>query len=194
LLSVVLIHGISQQYFEMIHTPEIYTQHIVQHSSTLNVILMLDNIFIILYTSMAFFAVKTWSDNAPDFVSIMVNGLISAVALLDFLENFHIYALMQQAKSGIAVTAADISWQAAESMMKWHLAYFAFFLLGFLVPNNRPVEKMLKYALWCWFVPTGVLLYGVTDTIYEVLFQWLRFLNLLSGFVLIFLILRRQST
>jgi hypothetical protein len=193
LLGVVLIHGISQQYFELVHTPEKYTEELVKHSNTLNVIFVLDNIFIILYTSMTLFTIKTLRSNAPSFVAIIAFALISLVGVLDFLENFHIYALMQQAKNGIAASADAISWQAAESMMKWHLAYFAFFMLGFLAPAGNIIEKTLKYSLWFLFVPAGVLVYATIDTKYEALFQWIRYINLLSGFLLIWWIMRNRS-
>jgi hypothetical protein len=193
LLGVVLIHGISQQYFELVHSPEKYTEEIREHSRELNLIFIFDNIFIILYTSMAFFTIKTLRHNAPYFVSVLGYILILAVAILDFLENAHIYTLMHQAKNGLAVSAADINWQSTESLMKWYMAYFAFFMLGFLVPANNLVEKILKYSLWFLFLPIGVLLYAAVDTRYESLFQWLRFINLLSGFVLIWFIMRKMS-
>jgi hypothetical protein len=193
LLAVVQLHGISQQYFEMVHTPEKYTEKIVEHSSALNIIFVLDNIFIILYTSTALFTITIFKSNAASFVPLTGYLLISIVAVLDFVENFHIYALMQQAKEGITVTAEAISWQSAESMLKWHLAYFAFFMLGFLVPSKTMAEKLLKYALWFWFVPSGVLVYATSDTNYANLFQWLRFLNLLSGFLLIWIIMRNKE-
>ena len=78
-------------------------------------------------------------------------------------------------------------------MMKWHLAYFAFFLLGFLIPPKGLVEKLFKYSLWFWFVPTGVLVYAAAGTNYAGLFQWLRYLNLLAGFILIAVIMRKIS-
>jgi hypothetical protein len=193
LLGVVLTHGISQQYFELVHTPEKYTEELVEHSEELNVIFVLDNIFIILYTSMTFFTIKTLRNNVPSFVAIIAFVLILLVAVLDFLENFHIYALMQQAKNGITASAEAISWQCAESMMKWHLAYFAFFMLGFLAPAGNIMEKTLKYSLWFLFVPAGVMVYATVDTAYAALFQWIRFINLLSGFVLIWWIMRTRS-
>jgi hypothetical protein len=190
LLGAVHTNGISQQYFELVHTPEKYTEELVEHSNALNVIFVLDNIFIILYTSMTLFTVKTLSSNAPSFVAISAFVLISLVAALDFIENFHIYALMQQAKNGITVSAEAISWQSAESMLKWHLAYFAFFMLGFLAPAGNIMEKTLKYSLWFLFVPAGVLVYATVGTSYAAAFQWIRYLNLLSGFILICLIMR----
>jgi hypothetical protein len=193
LLAMVHLHGISQQYFELVHTPEKYTEEITEHSRALHIIFVLDNIFIILYTSMAFFTIKTLRKNGPYFVSIITYTLIFCVAILDFLENFHIYALMLQAKSGIAVSAAAIQWQSVESMMKWHLAYFAFFMLGFLMPADNFLQKSLKYSLWFLFVPAGVLVYAVVDTDYAAVFQWIRYINLLSGFILIAIIMKGIS-
>ncbi len=194
LLGVVHLHGISQQYFELVHAPEKYTEELMEHTSELNIIFVLDNIFIILYTCTAFFTIKTVNKNAPSFVSLAAYILIAAVGLLDFLENFHIYSMMQQANGGIAVTAQSIQWQSSESMMKWHLAYLAFFMLGFLMPSKSFIEKLLKYSLLCWFVPTGILVYATVDTLYADLFQWIRYLNLFSGFILISFIMRKINT
>jgi hypothetical protein len=190
LLCTVLIHGISQQYFELVRAPAKYTEEIIEHSRELNLIFVLDNIFIILYTSMACFTIKALRKNAPYFVAVLGYVLIFGVAILDFLENAHIYSLMQQAKNGVAVDASAITWQSAESLMKWYLAYFAFFMLGFLIPAGTMVEKSLKYSLWFLFLPVGVLVYAAVDTQYEALFQWLRFINLLSGFGLIWYVMR----
>jgi hypothetical protein len=194
LLGVVLVYGVSQQYFELVHSPEKYTEELVEHSKALNIIFVLDNIFIILYTSTAFFTIKTVSKNAPSFVSLSAYILIAAVGLLDFLENFHIYSLMQQVNGGITVTAHEIQWQSIESMMKWHLAYFAFFMLGFLMPSKSFIEKLLKYSLLFWFVPTGILVYATVDTKYADLFQWLRYLNLFSGFIMICFMMRKINS
>ena len=194
LLGVVHLHGISQQYFELVHAPEKYTEELMEHTSELNIIFVLDNIFIILYTCTAFFTIKTVNKNAPSFVSLAAYILIAAVGLLDFLENFHIYSMMQQANGGIAVTAQSIQWQSSESMMKWQLAYLAFFMLGFLMPSKSFIEKLLKYSLLCWFVPTGILVYATVDTLYADLFQWIRYLNLFSGFILISFIMRKINT
>lgn len=191
ILMVTHFGGISQQYFEMMRTPEKYTEELVEHSSQLNLILALDNLFIILYMSTAFFAIKTWGTDTTRFIWLTTYALIGAVGLLDFVENFHIYSMLQEAKGGAAVTAQDIQWQSTESMLKWHLAYMGFFLMGFLIPANTATEKMLKYSLWFFFVPTGILVYATTGTLLGVIFQWVRYLNLLSGFVLIFLIMRK---
>jgi hypothetical protein len=192
LLITVLIYGISQQYFEGVHDPTVYTEQLRNNAAALNLIFVLDNIFIVLYTSMALFAVRTWRVNAPAFISRLVFVLMVSVGMLDFLENFHIYALLQQSKTGIPVSEASIRWQSAESMMKWHIAYLAFFLLGFLVPAINVVGKLLKYSLWFLFVPIGVLVYATVDTQYAALFQWLRYGSLLTGFISIGLLMRKD--
>ena len=193
LLAFVHLHGISQQYFEMVHTPEKYTEEITEHHLALDIIFVADNIFIICYISMAFFIIQSLRNNAPSFVSIAAFTAIAAVGLLDFVENFHIYTMMQQALSNVPVTAHDIQWQSTESMLKWHLAYFAFFMLAFLLPAGDRIAKLLKYSLWFWFVPTGILVYGFSGTSCADIFQWIRFLNLLSGFILFFFIMRKRS-
>lgn len=194
LLAVVHLNGISQQYFEMIHSPEKYTKEIVDHSDTLNIIFVLDNLFILLYTATALFAIHTWKANAPSFVGIVAAFLAAAAGILDYAENFHIYTLMEQAKGGIPVDAASIRWQAAESMMKWHLAYAAFFFVGFLIPATDVFSKLFRYSLWGWFSVTGVLVYATADTPYADWFQWIRFLNLLTGFIIISILMRKESS
>jgi hypothetical protein len=192
ILMATHLGGISQQYFEIVRSTEKYTEELLEHASQLNIILALDNAFIILYVSTAFFAIKTWATDAPRFVWITTYVLIALVGLLDFVENFHIYSMLQQVKAGAAITAHDIQWQSTESMLKWHLAYLGFFLMGFLIPANTTAEKMLKYSLWIFFVPTGILVYATIGTHLGMAFQWIRYLNLLSGFVMIYLIMRKN--
>jgi hypothetical protein len=194
LLGVVHWQGVTQQYFELVHTPEKYTAEIVEHYNGLNIIFVLDNIFILLYTCTALFTIHTWKNNAPYFVVVFATALVAIVGVLDYVENFHIYALMQQAKKGLAVAAVDIQWQAAESMLKWHLAYAAFFFMGFLVPVRNALSKMFKYSLWGWFVLSGVLVYAFVDTDYANLFQWIRYINLFTGFIIIFILMRKESS
>jgi hypothetical protein len=191
LLALVLGQGISQQYFELAHAPAIYNEALIAHGRALTGILLIDGAFILLYTATALFAIKTLSAHAPRFVAHLTGGLIIAVALLDMLENSHIYTLLQQVRNGNGATVADIAWQATESMMKWLLAYFAFFMLGFLVPGRNWPEKVLKYSLWFWFAPTGLLVFATAGTAFEQWLQWIRFANLLFGFVLIYLIMKR---
>jgi hypothetical protein len=193
LLGVVHWQGVTQQYFELVHTPEKYSAELVEHYKGLNIIFVLDNIFVLLYTCTALFTIYTWKNNAPSFVVVFATALVAIVGVLDYVENFHIYALMQQAKNGVAITAADIQWQAAESMLKWHLAYAAFFFMGFLVPIYNALSKMFKYSLWGWFVVTGVLVYAFVDTEYENLFQWIRFINLFTGFIMIFILMKKEA-
>lgn len=193
LLAVVHLHGISQQYFEMIHSPEKYTEEIVAHSAKLNIIFVLDNLFILLYISTALFTIHTWKANAPSFVANTAALLAVTAGILDYAENFHIYTLMEQAKDGIPVDAISIRWQAAESMMKWHLAYGAFFLIGFLVPETDWFSKLFRYCLWGWFSVTGILVYAVANTGYADWFQWIRFINLFAGFVIISILMKREK-
>jgi hypothetical protein len=191
ILVVSHLAGTTQQYFEWVHTPEKYTEELLEHAASLNIILALDNAFIILYVSTAFFAIKSWAAEAAPFVGTATHALIAAVGLLDFLENFHIYSMLQEVKAGMAISSHDIQWQCTESMLKWHLAYLGFFLMGFLIPTKTAYEKMLKYSLWFFFVPTGILVYATTNTHLGTIFQWIRNLNLLSGFVLINLIMKK---
>jgi hypothetical protein len=193
LLGVVHWQGVTQQYFELVHTPEKYSAELVEHYKGLNIIFVLDNIFVLLYTCTALFTIYAWKNNAPSFVVLFATALVAIVGVLDYVENFHIYALMQQAKNGVAITAADIQWQAAESMLKWHLAYAAFFFIGFLVPIHNVLSKMFKYSLWGCFVVTGMLVYAFVDTEYENLFQWIRFINLFTGFVMIFILMKKEA-
>lgn len=184
---------ITQQYFEYYHTPEKYTEEIVEHSAELNLIFVFDNIFIVLYTCTALFAVKVLTKNSYSIIAVLAYILIVAVAVLDYKENFHIYALMQAAKNGNTVSTGSILWQVQESMLKWHLAYFEFFLIGFMLSAETKLERMLKYSLWFWFLPTGVLVYALRGTHAGALMELVRYLNLLSGFILLYFILRNKK-
>lgn len=192
------LHGISQQYFEMMRTPGKYASELMEHARALNMALIADNIFIILYVTMSYFVIWTLRRNVIPPVVYAGIVLITAVGILDFAENFHIYTLMHQFADPewvqnpmtTGVPASEIQWQASESMLKWHLSYLAFFLLGFMVPVKELAGRILRIAVWYWFIPTGIFLYAVSGSDYEDLFQQIRFGNLLGGFILLAIIMR----
>lgn len=193
LLTSVFNGGFSPQYFEVIHSSDEYTKQILLHGDALNIILTMDNVFTMLYTGMLFFTIHTFRKNAPDFLSVVAVVLVSLVALLDFLENIHIYSLLQTARGGTQVSAGDIQWQTIESMMKWHIAYLTFFILGFLLPASSWIEKMLKYSLWFLLVPVGVLVYATLNSEYGKPIEWMRYICMLSGFVLLAAIMKKYG-
>lgn len=195
------LHGTSQQAFEMMMTPGQYTSELVQHARALYMALIADNIFIILYVSMAYFLIWTLRKEVVTPVCIAGLVLITAVGVLDFVENFHIYTLLHQYTDPdwrqnpmiTVVPAAEIQWQASESMLKWHLSYLAFFLLGWMVPQTSIIGRIFRAAIWYWFIPTGIFLYFVARSDYEPFFQQIRFGNLLGGFILIALLMRNYK-
>lgn len=195
------LHGITQQAFEMMMNPGHYTSELMKHARALNMALVADNIFIILYVAMAYFLI--WALRKGTIPPVVYAGfcLITAVGVLDFIENFHIYTLMHQYTDPAwvqnpmitGVPAPEIQWQASESMLKWHLSYLAFFLLGWMVSQTTLTGRIFRAAIWYWFIPTGIFLYAVAGTDYEPFFQQIRFGNLLGGFVLIALLMRQQA-
>ncbi|OUS27012.1 hypothetical protein A9Q99_17555 [Gammaproteobacteria bacterium 45_16_T64] len=188
--------GVSQQTFEIIQPVPDYTRALLNSAMPLRVILGLDNIFIALYcTTMVFIvlALRT-RDNVLVLGIVLLAGLAGGV--LDYLENHHILTMLTAAEMGIPLEITEIKQQMVASMLKWHLAYFGFFLVAFVLRPQDKLESLFRFCLFYLQLPLGIFFYISTPfwngMLAEVLF-YLRYLNLVLGFGFFALIFYRRS-
>jgi hypothetical protein len=193
MLVVGISAGVTQQYFEFFQPNAEYANELLKHGNGLNLILGLDNLFIVLYTCTALFAIQAMRQNSIPMVGVLATVLIVAVGVLDFVENFHIYGFLQKAKLGSVIADDAISWQSVLSMLKWHLAYFGFFMIAFLIRPVNVVEKGFQWSLWVWFLPTGILVFVLQGTVWGKYVEWIRYANLWIGFVSMHLLMKRVN-
>jgi len=196
LTSLFAVNHITQQHFEFLSQPGVYTKELLESSGTLRIILSFDNIFVVLYTaSFIFLFTALWHKEKT---INLIAGLVAllATSLLDFYENHHIFTFITMAEKGVSINADDIANQMTLSQLKFHLSYLSFFLFAFSMPGNAFLEKLLKYSLFFLQLPIGVLVYTSPPDIKPV-FEILRYSFMLAGLLLIaynFYLLGKKET
>lgn len=200
LLIIMVLYGIntgvSQQTFEIIQTTSNYTEALLNAATPLRIILGLDNIFIALYTTTIILLVMALK-NAQNLLLlgiVLIAGLSGGV--LDYLENHHILTMLTAAELGVPLESAEIKQQMVSSMLKWHLAYFGFFLVAYVIQPQNTSEKLFRWCLFYIQLPVGVFFYVTSPflngTIDDYLF-YLRYINLIVGFFFFAFIFYQRS-
>ena len=200
LLIIMVLYGISsgvsQQTFEIIQSTSNYTEALLNAATPLRIILGLDNIFIALYTTTIILLVMVLK-NAQNLLLlgiVLIAGLSGGV--LDYLENHHILTMLTAAELGIPLESAEIKQQMVSSMLKWHLAYFGFFLVAYALQPQNTLEKLFRWCLFYIQLPVGVFFYVsspfLNGVIADYLF-YLRYINLIVGFFFFAFIFYQRS-
>jgi hypothetical protein len=83
-------------------------------------------------------------------------------AVLDALENAHILSLLVQAERELPLSQAAINLQAVLSQAKFLFSYFGLFLISFAIECERPVERLLAFALRWIQMPLGIAVFVAT--------------------------------
>lgn len=188
--------GVSQQTFELIQPVPLYTQALLDAAMPLRVIIGLDNIFIALYSATIVYLVLALRHEGHSLVLgvVLLAGLAGGV--LDYIENHHILTMLLAVEMGVPLDMSEIKQQMVASMLKWHLAYFGFFLVAFALQPQNTLEKLLRWCLFYVQLPVGVFFYVssplLEGAVAEGLF-YLRYLNLVLGFGFFALIFYRRS-
>ena len=200
LLLIMVLYGIntgvSQQTFEIIQTSSNYTEALLNSATPLRVILGLDSIFIALYSTtiiLLVIALKN-SQNLLLLSIVLIAGLSGGA--LDYLENHHILTMLTAAELGIPLENTEIKQQMVASMLKWHLAYFVFFLVAYVIQPQNTLEKLFRGCLFYIQLPVGVFFYVTSPflngAIADYLF-YLRYINLIVGFFFFAFIFYQRS-
>lgn len=186
LVAISLVTGVSQQAFELFMNPTEYGAKLTTEATPLRLILGLDNIFIALYVSGVLLLIQRLNTKGNSGILPTVIAVCVLLAgLLDYLENFHILTMLTIAEQGIELNQAAIEGQVILSMLKWHLAYFAFFVLAFVIAAKSLSAKFFRFALLYIQMPVGIFYYITYETTTGDLFFYSRYLNLVVGFFLI---------
>lgn len=152
--------GIGQDPLQSVWTPDEYTAILLRNPPVLRTGIGLDNLFIVLYSSM-FLAIGTslWDRSRSRTPLVASLSLLAITALLDLLENMHFMTMLSAALQGIEITRSRILLQVWESLVKFHCSYLGLFLLSFALPAESRVERLLCIALRWVQLPVGLLIY-----------------------------------
>jgi hypothetical protein len=155
-----LLTGIGQDPLQYIHTPPEYTAILLKKPPVLRLAIGLDNLFIVLYSSMFLtLGASLWRRGGSKAVLLASLGLLAVSGLLDLLENMHFLAMISAALQGMDISQVQIELQVWESLVKFHISYLGLFLLGFALPCETWLEKALCFALRWVQLPIGLLIY-----------------------------------
>lgn len=155
-----LLTGIGQDPLQYVHTPQEYSAILLKNPPVLRLAIGLDNVFIVLYSSMFLTLGATlWKRTGSTALLLAALALMAAAGLLDLLENMHFLAMIATALKGLEISPSQIELQVWESLVKFHLSYLGLFLLGFALPDETRLEKALCFALRWVQLPVGILIY-----------------------------------
>ena len=191
---VTLVTGVSQEKFEVTQTVENYTRNLIEANGVLRLIFTIDLVFICVFTTL--FVVlpqylKT-GEKVADAIANVAIGTIILCGFLDFYEDLHILTMLDSAVKNIPIQQTEIAAQMLFSMIKFCVSYLSLFLLAFLLPQKTFTEKLLKYSLWFFLLPIGVLVYTVPENLH-LLLNLIRFVFMVSGFFLLAFNFSRES-
>lgn len=184
--------AVSQQTFELLFNLHDYQTLLLEQQGPLRVILGLDNLFIAFYAGAVIFLVKALRNNHNALELTVILCLVLAGAVLDYIENHHILAMIFSLNAEISIQANVIEAQMVASALKWHFGFFAFFLVGFVFKPETQIERVFRWALWYVQMPLGVFYYVSIETrglgsmggnsLLETVLFVIRYLNLVVGF------------
>jgi hypothetical protein len=177
--------GVGQDPLQFVHPPQEYLQLLTANPAALRATLALDNLFVVFYATMFLaLGVVLRRRGAPKTFLGAAIGLLSALALLDLVENFHFMVMLARAELGVAPSAPQIAAQVWESLLKFHVSYLGLFLLGCALPHSAPGERMLQRLSWFVQLPIGILIY-VTPRAVSVPLVFVRFTYFVTALALV---------
>jgi hypothetical protein len=160
MFGIFAITGIGQDPLQYMHPVAEYTAILVKNPPVLRAAIGLDNLFIVLYSTMFLgLGAALWERTTWRAVLGVALVLLAATAALDLLENMHFLAMISAATQGLEIGGGEIGLQVWESLVKFHLSYLGLFLLSFVLPRETAVERALVVLLRWVQLPVGLLIY-----------------------------------
>ena len=179
---------------QYVHPAADYARLLLRDPPVLRAAIGLDNLFIMVYSAVfVLMASLLWRDGAPRLLLIVGLALLLLLGLLDMIENFHFLAMLASTEQGHPPVEAEISWQAVESMFKFHVSYLGLFVLGLALPRTgarqRALAGLMVFVQW----PVGVAIYVLPQP-FALPLVFVRFAFFLAAFALLASIHGRRRT
>ena len=160
MFGIFALTGIGQDPLQYMHPVPEYTAILLRNPPVLRAAIGLDNLFIVLYSTMFLgLGAVLWQRARLRAVLGVALALLAATAILDLFENMHFLAMIAAASQGMAIDAGRVGLQVWESLVKFHLSYLGLFLLSFVLPRETAVERALVLLLRWVQLPVGLLVY-----------------------------------
>jgi hypothetical protein len=160
MFGIFAVTGIGQDPLQYMHPAAEYTAILLKNPPVLRASIGLDNLFIVLYSTMFLgLGALLWRGTRQRAVLGVALALLGATAVLDLFENMHFLAMIAAASQGMAIDAGQIGLQVWESLVKFHVSYLGLFLLSFALPRETAVDRALVLLLRWVQLPVGLLVY-----------------------------------
>lgn len=183
------ITGASQERHEHFQVPEAYAMSLLSDARGLRILMGLDVAFCVLYT--AYFATLTKYLRAlgRPFVTLAFGAML-ATAVLDFIEDHHILAMLETAEHQVLPSALAITLQSMESAVKFSMSFLALVLYGLAIPRDTKLGLALSLFLVAGTLISAVLGYAAPPDVQASLESG-RWVGFLIGFALVIAWLRK---
>ena len=179
MMLITLATGVAQEPFEAVRAVDGYRDDLLRAAPTLRVVLALDSLFVAAYAAF-FVSFGRAAEHAgtPAFLRLGTLAVLGT-AVLDIVEDQHLFALIESTALGEPLTLATLRAQHVLSQSKFHLTYVGtvFFALG--LPRRDRLEQAFAFAVGVplpvlgatrWAMPgAGALLFAAA--------QWFSFLG-----------------
>jgi hypothetical protein len=185
MVGIFVVTGVGQDPLQFVHSPADYGALLLKGPTALRACLALDNLFIVFY-EMTFLAFAVLIERAGAHRTL-VRAALGGVLLLGFLdlvENCHFMVMLSATESGVLPLPGEIAAQVMESLVKFHVSYFALFLFAVALPRTTRAARVLAALSWGVQLPVGVLIY-VTPQSIAVPLVFVRFVYFVTALALV---------
>jgi hypothetical protein len=193
-IAVTLATGAAQEPLERVLAPAAYAATLLAHPTALRVVFTIDSVFLVLYAAFFVQLARTLAPagSRERTLAALAAAAMLLTALLDAIENQHILSLLAAAERGLAIDPSAIVAQAAASQVKFHVSYFAVFVIGLMLPRGRALDRLLAASCLLVQLPLGVAAF-VAPPPYDDVLVYARWAFYLSGFLLLSSITRASG-
>lgn len=179
MMGVSLATGVAQEPFELVNDPAAYRSDLIAASSWLKVILAMDSLFIIAYASFFLCFARVAGQHGDAGMLRLGVVAILATAILDIIEDQHLFALADSLRLGEDASLGMLRMQHVLSQTKFHLSYMATVFVAMGLPRRTPVELAFALAVGIPLPIIGIFRW-IAPAAFQfplVLAQWLAFLG-----------------
>jgi len=160
MVGIFVVTGVGQDPLQFVHSPAEYGAILLKGPMALRASLGLDNLFIVFYeTTFVTLAILIRRAGADGTLIRVALGTLLLLGILDLVENCHFLVMLSGAEIGVFPSSGEIAAQVMESLVKFHVSYFALFLVAVALPRATSAGRTLAALSWGVQLPVGVLIY-----------------------------------
>lgn len=185
--------GSSQQSFESILGPSEYANALLANETMLRTIIAVDDAFIAAYVTAGLLLATRLASGRRSILPWIMAASTLIAGVLDLEENHHLLILLELARQNLEIPLSEILARSDRSQLKWMIGHVGFVFAGLAIIPRTPVTKLLRVALVFVQLPVGALTWAVVAAPYHDALVLVRYLSVISGFLLIGAIARPRG-